>query len=127
MIIKNVYDTLPTDAALVHSEKCKQAIELIVMAGAAPAINDPDMLEAVIRATEVATRAEILPPGKEVQLTNDFGVYCQITIDAFQKGYYGMLVHCQQNPELLERLRIVPEQEAEQEKEYLALTFLNRA
>ncbi|TMC24276.1 MAG: hypothetical protein E6J34_00780 [Chloroflexi bacterium] len=82
---------LPGDAEKVRIQGCEDGIWLA--ATGYPRVLARDWLDIFTRAMEVSARASTFPQGKkaEVQLTNDFAVYCDLVVEGCEKGYYGFI------------------------------------
>lgn len=122
---------LPRDADQVRRGQCEQGVALA--ARFYPHfIPDLDLVDALSRSTQVALRRELYPKRQkgELQLTNDFAVYCNLSSEGFQRGYTGFLAACQEAPDHLGQIRAVLQQwpetsESERFMDEWAPRFLN--
>lgn len=82
---------LPHDAKQVRIRECLSGMCLAVIS--LPRVVKEDLLDPIIRALLVSSRAAAFPAGKRGQLffTNNFAVYCNLAVEASTQGYYHML------------------------------------
>lgn len=82
---------LPQDAKDVRIRQCIQGMYLATIL--LPDHLKEELLDPLIRAIAVSSRAAAFPQGKrgKTLLTNDFSVYCNLAVEASHKGYQGIL------------------------------------
>jgi hypothetical protein len=97
---------LPGDADEVRLDSCQRGI-IMAIQFYLHMPTDTTWIDAFVRAMSVSVRIAVFPKGKkdEFQLTNDFGVYCNPAVEAFERGYRGFVALCDADPDHLETER----------------------
>lgn len=95
---------LPHDANRVRIKECLSGMHLAVIS--LPGVIKEDLLDPLIRAILVSSRAEVFPEGNRGKLlfTNNFAVYCDLAVKASIQGYYSMLQLYMDNRALYDEL-----------------------
>lgn len=117
---------LPRDADEVRYASCKQGILMAVRLYPRIVI-DTGLLDTLERSSQVSTRHELFPKRGGLQMTNDFGVYCDLCSEGFLQGYTVFLAECQADPDHLEGARTLLKQWPEtKEAEQLMDEFVSK-
>lgn len=82
---------LPHDAERVRVRECLSGMYLAAIT--LPQLVKEDLLDPLIRAMLVSSRAAVFPAGKRGKLlfTNNFAVYCDLAVEASAHGYHHMV------------------------------------
>ena len=97
---------LPGDANEVRVDNCQKGIIMATQFYPHMPL-ETTWIDAFVRAMHVSTRIAVFPRGKkdEFQFTNDFSVYCNLAVEAFERGYHGFVALCDSAPDHLEAER----------------------
>jgi hypothetical protein len=100
--------TLPVDSRQVLVSACKRGIMDAAYAFPYQIFEDDEALEGFVRAYTVLGRMKIFVPGRRLHLlpnqTNDFALYCELTIRGYRLGYRRFFQECLESPDHQENL-----------------------
>jgi len=93
---------LPGAADKARRRGCEDGIWLA--ATTYPTVIARDWLDTFTRAIQVSARESAFPQGKkaQIQLANDFRVYCDLVVEGCEKGYYGFIEKARTLPDQFE-------------------------
>lgn len=116
---------LPQDAGKVRLQHCASGMYFATLL--LPKILPDELLDPFFRAIAVSARAETYPVGncQRIFVTNEFGVYCDLVVEAASKGYHTMCDLFEQDraryDELVPLIKASPEATQEQKQQLDAL------